>query len=125
MEYFIIESRYEVRTLIGVEFTNWFAYNTTKMTQEEAEEKINFFKENFDYIDKKTKLKHEYRLTSYDEYVANMDKIRNNVVKLNKKQAEYKKSNAYKELQKKKRQEAKERKEHQAKYIEEHTKVNN
>jgi len=121
MEYFIIESRYEMRTLNGVELTKWFPLNTEKMTKEEAKDKIKEYKDSFEYIDKKTKLNHEYRIASYDEYIDNRNKLLKNIEVLSKKQEEYKNSDEYKELRKKIRQSAKERKERQAKYLEEHS----
>lgn len=117
---YIIECRYETWTSEGKKFIDWFVYNSSPVTEDEAKTIIKKTKDNFVFIDQKTKLKHEYRLKEYNEYI-NETKIRKKELeKLAKHQEEYFKSNEYKELQKKKRQSAKERKEHQKKYLEEH-----
>ena len=122
---FIILSRYECWKSGGKTFCDWFVKDNTPMTKEEAESTIEEMKNLYNYIDKKTKLKHEYKLQSYDEYMKNDSKLQK-VIEENKKQnAEYYKSAEYKELQKKKRLAKKELKEKQKKYIEEHTKPAN
>jgi len=117
---YLILTRYEHRVLNGITWTKWFPLNTHCYSKNEADELIEKNKEDFIYIDKKTKLKHEYTLKLYDEYIneqkANIDRIK----KLEEESKAYYKSDKYKELQKKKRQAAKERKERQKKYLEEH-----
>ena len=117
---YLILTRYEHRVLNGITWTKWFPLNTHYYSKNEADELIEKNKEDFIYIDKKTKLKHEYTLKLYDEYIneqkANIDRIK----KLEEESKAYYKSDKYKELQKKKRQSAKERKERQKKYLEEH-----
>lgn len=117
---YIILSRYEVWTSHGKDWTKWFAYNTTSMSEKEANEVIKNTKKDFDFIDQKTKLKHEYMLKDNEEYLNEQKEMIKHVEEVNKKQAEYYKSDEYKELQKKKRQSAKERKERQKKYAVEH-----
>ena len=117
---YIILARYEVWTSHGKDWTKWFAYNTTPMSENEANEVIKTTKKDFGFIDQKTKLKHEYMLKEYDEYVQEQKEMAEHLIEVNKRQQEYLKSDEYKELQKKKRQAAKERKERQKKYTEEH-----
>ena len=117
---YIILSRYEVWTSYGKYWTKWFAYNTTPMSEKEANEVIKNTKKDFDFIDQKTKLKHEYMLKDNEEYLNEQKEMIKHLEEVNKKQAEYYKSAEYKELQKKKRQSAKERKERQKKYAVEH-----
>lgn len=118
--YFVIECRYEVFTKQGKDFTKWFVYDSTKRTKDESETHIKEIQKNFGFIDTKTKLKHEYRLLSYTEYVNHIENLKDNVKVLEEKQKEYLKSDEYKELCRKKRISAKERKENQKKYLEEH-----
>lgn len=117
---YIILSRYEVWTSHGKDWTKWFVYNTTPMSEKEANEVIKNTKKDFDFIDQKTKLKHEYMLKDNEEYLNEQKEMIKHLEEVNKKQAEYYKSDEYKELQKKKRQYAKERKERQKKYAVEH-----
>ena len=117
---YIILSRYEVWTSHGKDWTKWFTYNTTPMSEKEANEVIKNTKKDFGFIDQKTKLKHEYMLKDNAEYLNEQKEMIKHVEEINKKQAEYYKSDEYKELQKKKRQAAKERKERQKKYAVEH-----
>ena len=117
---YIILSRYEVWTSYGKDWTKWFAYNTTPMSEKEANEVIKTTKKDFGFIDQKTKLTHEYMLKDYEEYLNEKKEMIKHLEEVNKKQAEYYKSDEYKELQKKKRQAAKERKERQKKYAVEH-----
>ena len=121
---FIIEIRYEYNSNNGKVFTNWFPMNTsTQYSEKEGKEFIKEYKKEFEYIDRKTKLKHEYRLKSYNEYQDECNKRDKEVKLLKKKQEEYYKSDAYKELQRKKRKSNKELKEHQKQYIKEHEKL--
>lgn len=118
MEKFIVESRYQTLTSEGKKFTNWFIFNSDPMSEEEANNIIKDAKILFDYIDKKTKLKHEYRLSSYEDYLKNQKELNKEANKAIKDREKYVKSDAYKELQKKKRQSNKELKERQKKYLE-------
>ena len=59
MEKFVVLSRYEAWTSSGKQFTKWFVINTNPLDEETATEYIKNQKINFDFIDKKTKLKHE------------------------------------------------------------------
>lgn len=119
---YIIICRYECWTRTGKEFTDWFAYKRDPMSKSEAEESLKECKKNCSDIDKRTKLKHEFDLKLYDEYVKEQNEIMENVKKISKEQEEYYKSDAYKELQKKKRQANKELKERQRIYNETHKK---
>ena len=122
MKQYLVECRYECRTPNGKEFTKWFVKGNTPMTEQEANDKIKEFKTNFEYIDKKTKLKHEYRLKDYQEYLSEREQEQKEINENKKHQEEYYKSDAYKELQKKKRQASKELKERQRIYQETHKK---
>ena len=118
-EKFIIELRYEYMSVNGKTFTKWFPINTGEQyTEKEGKEYLKKYKKDFEYIDKKTKMKHEYRLKKYSEYKQEYEENINQIKKLNKKQEEYYKSDQYKELCKKKRQSKKELKEKQQKYKE-------
>lgn len=117
---YVIECRYEYVALGGKEWTKWFIEDSTPRTQEETEEKIKLNKANCAEIDKKTKLKHEYRARLHSDYTAELEATNKRNEELAAKNKEYYKSAEYKELQKKKRQAAKELKERQKKYAEEH-----
>ena len=117
---FIIECRYEHWTQEGKVFCNWYAWQTTPMSENEANEYIKQYKKDFKFIDDKTKLKHEYRLKPLEEYESEMKALEEIIKKAVEANIEYLGSDAYKELQKKKRKSAKERKECQKKYLEEH-----
>ena len=117
---FIIECRYEIFGKNGKEFIPWFTCDAHPMSEEEAKNKIKQIKNDFGYIDVKTKLKHEYRLADYNEYLKQIQQLKENNERLTEKQKAYFQSEEYKELCKKKRQSAKERKEKQKKYLEEH-----
>ena len=110
MEKFVVLSRYETWTSSGKQFTKWFVQNTSPMNKEEATEYIKSQKINFEFIDKKTKLKHEYDIQNYNEYLKEQEELINRVKELNEKNKAYYKSDEYKQLQKQKRQAAKERK---------------
>ena len=122
MKQYIIECRYECWTPQGKQFTKWFNKVINPMTEQEAKDKIKEFKTNFEYVDKKTKLKHEYHLKDYQEYLLEREQEQKEIKEHKKHQEEYYKSDIYKELQKKKRQSSKELKERQRKYQEEHKK---
>lgn len=115
---FVIQCRYERRASEGVSFCDWYVCDSTPCSQEEAKQKIKELKESSQFIDKKTKLKHEFRQYSYDDYVKDMSKIRKEAAESMQKSKEYYASAEYKELLKKKRQSAKEQKERQKKYLE-------
>lgn len=117
---FVIECRYEKWTNTGKEFSKWFIHESEPLTEDNAKKIIKEDKERFGYIDQKTKLKHEYRLKSYDEYLKELEDIKEHNAGLEENQKKYFASKEYKELCKKKRQSAKERKEKQKKYLEEH-----
>lgn len=118
---YVILARYQHWTgQDGVQFSDWFVTDSTPRTKEDAEEKIEEIKKTFQYIDKVTKLKHEYDLKLHSEYLQDLQDQKNRAEELAKKSKEYYKSEEYKELLKKKRQSAKELKERQRKYAEEH-----
>lgn len=119
---YIIQCRYESFGTHGKKFIPWFNWRSTPVTESEGKEIIKETQKNFGYIDQKTKLKHEYQLKSYEEFLKEKEEIENRIKLANKKRDEYLKSHEYKELQKKKRQSAKERKERQKKFLEEHKK---
>lgn len=116
----IVLSRYEYWASGCKQFTKWFAQNINPMNENEAEEYIKNQKINSEFIDKKTKLKHEYTTKSYDEYINEQYELKNHIKELTEKNKAYYKSNEFKQLQKMKRQAAKERKNRQEKYKQEH-----
>lgn len=117
---FVVMCRYECWTSHGIDWCKWYAHSTIPMTSSEANEYINSLKKNFEYVDQKTKLKHEYCLKQYLEYKKEMDDMIKQVEKSSKEAEKYFKSQEYKDLLKKKRKEAKERKERQEQYKKEH-----
>lgn len=119
-EKFIIIYRYEHLSKDGKRFTDWVNFEVEPMDKEEALNKIKELKTEVKDIDKKTKLKHEYDIKPYSQYVSEVEELYKTINELNKKNKAYFKSAEYKELQRKKRQSAKELKERQKKYIEEH-----
>lgn len=119
-EKYIIISRYEHNGPDGVEFTKWFVLDSRAHEKDEALERIKNIKNDFGFIDKKSKLKHEYDILAYDEYIKNQNIEKQLINEAKKKQDEYFHSDKYKELQKKKRIATKELKEKQKKYKEEH-----
>lgn len=119
---FIIECRYESFGPHGKVFNNWFNWKNTPVTEEEGKRIIKETKKNFDYIDQKTKLEHEYRLKPYEDFLKEKEELEVRVKAANKKKEEYYQSDEYKELQKKKRQANKELKERQRTYEETHKK---
>lgn len=119
---YIIICRYEHWSNSGKKFTNWFAYKHDPMTESEIKDAIKICKTNCADIDKRTKLKHEFATKDYDEYLKEQEETNERVKNLTKQNNEYYKSDAYKELLKKKRQAAKELKERQKIYEETHKK---
>ena len=116
MDKFVIECRYEIWTINGKKFNDWYVWHSAPVTEQEGNEIINNAKTEFEYIDKKTKLAHEYRLSSYNEYLKKRNELNKYITKNSKRQEAYLKSDKYKELQKKKRQAAKDRKERKQLY---------
>ena len=64
---YIIESRYQYHTRIGIEWTKWFCMLSEGPNEDKAflEQKISEYKDNDKRI--KAKLKHEYRIVDYAE----------------------------------------------------------
>jgi len=116
MEKYIIMSRYDYWGPSGKEKSNWFVLDSTSYSKQGGEQRIAEIKQTFEYIDKKTKLEHEYKLVLKSEYIAEQNKLKKELAKAAKKQEEYYKSDEYKELQRKKRIAAKERKERQKQF---------
>lgn len=54
--------RYEFWKRTGKEFNYWRLLNNDIYSENEAKEKIKEIKNEFGYIDQKTKLKHEYKI---------------------------------------------------------------
>lgn len=118
---FVVLTRYECWQSGPVkDFTKWFILDNEPRTKKECEEVIKKTKARYADIDRKMKEKHEYKLLPYEEYLADLEETKKAIEEGKKRDAAYYKSDAYKELQKKKRQSAKERKEKQKKYLEEH-----
>lgn len=120
MEKYIIMSRYEMLGPNGKQMCDWFVRDGSPRSKESAEEKIKEIIKNFSYIDKKTKLNHEYMIKLKSDYDKERKDLLDKIDEGKKKQEEYYKSEEYKELQRKKRIAAKELKERQKKYKEEH-----
>ena len=59
---FRVECRYEYRARDGKQWTTWFAIGGCRETEEDAKELIDFNKTQYGDIDRRTKLKHEYRI---------------------------------------------------------------
>lgn len=121
MEKFIIESRYEMWSNSGKTWSNWFIIDSEGNSKDKGDEKIKNLKKTFSDIDKKTKLKHEYRLGDYNEYLKSQKELNKTVEKLHKDQEKYYNSQEYKDLCKKKRESAKKRKAKQNQYKKEHS----
>ena len=117
---YIITCRYEYRAKEGKKFTNWHVYDIEPLDEKDAKEQLAELKTSVKDVDKKTKLKHEYCLKDYDEWINEEKENKKELKQILKKQKEYLKSNEYKELKRKKRAASKERKERQKKYILEH-----
>lgn len=118
---FVILTRYECWQPGPVkDFTKWFTLDNKPKTEKECKEAIKETKTRYTEIDRKTKLKHEFKIIPYEEYLADLEETKKVIEEGKKRNEAYYKSDAYKELQKKKRQSAKERKEKQKKYLEEH-----
>ena len=118
---FVVLTRYEIWKSGGVkDFCPWFVLNGTPRTEKEAKVFIEETKKRYADIDKKTKLKHEYQLQSYGDYLNETEIQKKTIDEACARNEAYYKSDAYKELLKKKRQAAKERKERQKKYLKEH-----
>ena len=120
MEKYIIMTRYQyINTNCDICMTDWFVLDGNSYSKQGAEQRIEEIKKAFEFIDKKTKLSHEYKMILRSDHEKERDELRKELDKAAKKQEEYYKSDEYKELKKKKRIAAKERKERQKKYIEE------
>ena len=117
---FVVACRYEHWTITGKEFTKWYYMTIDGMPKDEATAYMNKKKTECKDIDKATKLKHEFKLVSYEEYCQYLDEIHSRVNDAKKKYDEYKKSDEYKEIQKRKREERKQLKLRQEKYMKEH-----
>lgn len=117
---FVVMCRYECWTSHGIDWCKWYAYSSVPMTSSEANEYIDSIKKNFEYVDQKTKLKHEYCLKPYSEYEKEMTDMITQAENSSKEAEKYFKSQEYKDLLKKKRKEAKERKARQEQYKKEH-----
>lgn len=122
---FIVLTRYEMWVPGNVKaFCKWFALDSTPRSENEAKAFIKEKKKMYNEIDNKLKLSHEYMLQPYEEYLNERETVKENIAKNVARNEAYYKSDAYKELCKKKRQSAKERKKKQKKYLEEHQKHN-
>ncbi len=114
---YIIKQRYQYWGNNGIQWTDWYVGVVNPMNEKDAKDKIkelvNFSKD----IDKRTKLKHEFMLYDYKQYQQDVAKQIEKTAKALESEKEYRKSQEYKDLLKRKRAEAKERKEHQAEYI--------
>ena len=118
MSTYIIKARYEYLSLSeGKRFTDWFVFDSTPADENTANEKIKELKKEYGYIDKQTKLKHEYMLYSYDAYLSDIEHANERIRQQTIENANYFKSDEYKELQKRKRKEARERKQRKNEYM--------
>lgn len=119
---FIIKKRYEYFSSEGKQFTDWFVYDATPVDEKTGNERIKQAKNEFKDIEHITKLKHEYQLFDYDEYVRLEDECKKQIAEKQASEHEYLQSDEYRELQKRKRAEARERKSRQKQYIEKYAK---
>lgn len=118
MNTYIIKARYEYLSLSeGKRFTDWFVFDSTPADEKTTNEKIKELKKEYGYIDKQTKLKHEYMLYSYDAYLSDIEHANERIHQQMIESANYFKSDEYKELQKRKRKEARERKQRKNEYM--------
>ena len=114
-------SQYEFNGPNGKQMTDWFVLNSNLFSGKEADKYIEEVRKEYDIIDKKTKLNHFYKKVLKSDYDKEREELMGKLIEAKKKQEEYYKSDAYKELKKKKRKAAKELKERQKKYILEHS----
>ena len=116
MDKYIIKCRYEYFADGGKKFTDWFIWDSTPNTEEECNEKIKYAKSAFEYIDKKTHLKHEYKLVPNEEYEKEQQEIDKHIKAAKERDEKYFASEEWKELKHKKYVARKERKQHQEEY---------
>lgn len=119
---YIVESRYQYIDYDGIKMTKWFAKDVRPMTEEEAKAAMKHLIEDTKEFDKKTKLKHEFRLGSYEDYIDWVQQSKAKAEKALEDEKAYRKSQEYKDMQKRKRQQAKELKERKEAYEREHGK---
>ena len=73
---FIILTRYECWKSGNIKgFSKWFALKDAPMTEKEAKGVIKETKVRYRDIDKKTKLKHEYKIIPYKDYLKGKENI--------------------------------------------------
>ena len=113
---FIIKCRYQYWSDNGKDFTDWFVQDSNKYDEQSGNEKIKQMKKDFKFIDDKTHLKHEYKLTPYDEYLSELSDIEKHIQKAHERDEKYFASDEWKELKHKKYVARKERKQHQEEY---------
>ena len=113
---FIIKCRYQTWSDNGKVFTDWFVYDSGEYTEQTGKEQIKFIKKEYEFIDKKTHLKHEYTLVPYSEYVAEQKELEKNIKKAHKRDEKYFASDEWKDLKHKKYVARKERKQKQEEY---------
>ena len=116
MEKYIVMTRYEYWGENGIQFTDWFRGNINEMTKSEAEEYIKETKKSFGDIDRKTHLKHEYKLITVDEWNSICDEQQKRIDEFRERDEKYYASAEWKELKHKKYVARKERKKHQEEY---------
>lgn len=116
MEKYIVMTRYEYRGEDGIQFTDWFKGDTIEMTKDEAIEYIKETKKGFGDIDKKTHLKHEYKLITVDEWNSICNERQKQIDEFRERDEAYYASDEWKELKHKKYVARKERKKHQEEY---------
>lgn len=119
MKYYI-QARYQTRNNDGISWTDWYCFDHQPREEEDCKKQIKIYKEKFQYIDKITKLKHEYRLFSEDEYNKISEETTKRIQAALKESQDYYKSDEYKRMQKIKRQARKEQKEREAEYKKSH-----
>ena len=109
-------TRYEYRGENGIQFTDWFKGDTGEMTKSDAEKYIKETKKEFNDIDKKTHLKHEYKLITVDEWNDICHELQKQIDEFKERDEAYFASDEWKELKHKKYVSRKERKKHQEEY---------
>ena len=116
MEKYIVMTRYEYRGENGIQLTDWFKGDISEMTKDEALEYIKETKKGFGDIDKKTHLKHEYKIMTVEELQREMEELQHLIDEGRARDEAYYASDEWKELKHKKYVARKERKKHQDEY---------
>ena len=72
---YIIEARCQYRNKDGIDWSDWYVFDITPINEEDVKAKLKSLKEKVSVIDKKTKLKHEYREKDINQYKKEFDEL--------------------------------------------------